>query len=667
MAKKQTRQAKTSPDLQERLRLWLKTSVWVYPAVLLLGLAFFTALKISGTSAGMYHQLLYGINSSDPNLIYGSPKAVRADEWQGATPLTVGQAANDYPKVNAQLGSGRDLGLVVETPYRHWSTVFKPQNWPFFVMGFEHAFAMKWWLPLFLLLVSSYFFVLKLFPGRRWLAVFFSLSVGLSPFLLWWYQTSAVAGMAYGFMLLILIRRILENEPIARIRNTKAATALTVGALAFILTCFALLLYPPFQISIAVVVLFYGLGYVAGKLVREPKNRTALLKRLALLAVGAAVAGIISFVFINGNKAPIDAISGSLYPGKRVTRSGDLQPLRLVHGYLMPLQQDGVVLFRNLSESSTFITLLPFLLLPGYLLLAYEYRKTKKLDWLFLAIQLICTLLLFRASVSFGDSLYKPLLINRVPGARLLIGIGFAGFLQLLFFMKKYQELKLAPLFTKYLPLVLGGLTLAVLIAASLFVDRHYDTRGHGYAEMSLLGLGFAAIVAAAVAKRPTLALGLLLLFSAASSFRIMPLYRGLGNLTDNDLTRTIQKVSKPGDSWVILDNLEFENLAFAAGRQNLSGSQVYPDNKFWEALGGTKFEPVYNREGHATFTTKPIADDMVLIKPNLYEIKFQCSNFITQNVDYVIALKEIGYPCLRPVTEIDYPRVDFYIYKMNR
>src|SRR5579871_4522235 len=163
-------------------------STWFFPLMLLVPLILLTVFKISGTSEGIYQQYIYG-NSRDANLLFGHPQPIRSDEWMYTTQLTIAQSQAGYPRINKNLGRGKDMSLIGDVPYKDWSSIFKPENLAFFAIPLANAFAFKWWLLLYLLIVSCYFFTLRLFNGRKLFAALFGLAIGFTPFIFWWYES----------------------------------------------------------------------------------------------------------------------------------------------------------------------------------------------------------------------------------------------------------------------------------------------------------------------------------------------------------------------------------------------------------------------------------------------------------------------------------------------
>jgi hypothetical protein len=389
------------------------------------------------------------------------------------------------------------------------------------------------------------------------------------------------------------------------------------------------------------------------------------------MAVAAVIiVAVIALLFASQHKEMIERTADALYPGHRISPSGGLHLLAALDGFLMPLLQGsfrGLHFYTNQSGASNFILLLPFLLLPGILLQIKEYVKNKKIDWLFTAIQ-ICSYLFFaKVFIHFGDAFYKLLLLDRVPSARMIAGIGFIGFIYLLLLIKKLQQLKI-PQKTLYIFSALYGLVIfGVLFWEGARVIRIYPLFLNNYLLMIGLAAFFTAILVSFFANKRLLGAVLLLIFTLGSSFRIVPLYRGLDFLQNSQIVNEINHVSKPGDDWIVLDNLYYENLPLEAGRGSVGGSQLYPDLKYWQPIGGGKYEHIYNRQARAMFVTDPtLTEKMKLVQQNYFQIKFECSPFVYEKADFVLVDHPVNYGCLKPVTTVSYPKATFYIYKIS-
>lgn len=649
----------------------LYKSTWFFPAILIVLLLGLTALRISGTSEGVYSSALYGQNYKDPNLLFGQPRTIRSDEWLWNTQMIIAQSQDNFQHINHNISTGKDMSLIIDAPYKDWSMVFKPQNLIFFVLPLEYAFAFKWWLLLVLLIISCYFFVLKLLPGKRLLAALLALGFSLNPFIFWWYQNITIAPLIWGFFALILIHTLLD-----RIRNQAKLTRTDWGLgalLAYVITCFALVLYPPFQIPVILAVLFWGIGYFIQQW-RSPKSdHKALLRKLGIIAASTAVALVFVALFYLTRADAIKAIMHTVYPGSRDVLSGGLTFMETLTGFVSPmLQSDGHSqhFFANQSAAANFVLFAPFLFVPSIVLLWYSYKQTKKLDWLLVAVNAVLLLFFVRAYVPINSPLYNLLLLNKVTQPRLVLGFGFAGFLQLVLFIRQLQTIKI-----RRLPLYVGALVVAVATAITLlfvgkYIHHHYPLYITQTWLIALLALGVSGITGLFVANRPYIASTLLVIFCFGSIFRIHPLYQGLGVVTQNNISKSIRQLSKPGDTWISVDNIYFENYGFINGQHSLSGIQTYPDLKLWDSLDKKSGDSyIYNRYAHVIYSSTPLPDNknLQLQGPDFYRVYFQpCSSFTKKNITMVLSATKLPETCLLKEKTLSYPAMTLYMYRVK-
>src|SRR6185295_13851175 len=106
-------------NLKNTLRR-LQNSIWFFPAILLLPLLLLTIFKISGSSIGVYNNILYAKTQPAPGLLLNKPREVRSDEWVVNTPMTIAQAQNGYARVNTNIGNGQDMSVVLDVPTKDW-------------------------------------------------------------------------------------------------------------------------------------------------------------------------------------------------------------------------------------------------------------------------------------------------------------------------------------------------------------------------------------------------------------------------------------------------------------------------------------------------------------------------------------------------------------------
>lgn len=643
-------------------------SAWIFPIVLFALVIILSSFRVSGSSVGIYHQKFFGPEASDPSLLYGDPRGIRADEWLVWTQITLSQAENGFPRFNEDLGSGRDLSLHFEIPTKDWTTIFKPWNWSFFILPLEYAFAFKWWFLMFLLLVGSYLFFLKIFPKKIPWAVLFSIGVGLSPFVLWWYQTAVLALLGYGFLLILLGIRILDSKKIPKINSPALSNILYTLLFTYMLVGLGLVIYPPFQISIVLVVSAFLIGYLMKKKLEEGTSWKTLIQRTLIFVSSIFIASTLALVFVSDRSEVIENISNSIYPGERVTHSGNQPALDVFDSFLMPLlqsKQASKTYYQNQSEASNFILLFPYLLLPALAIVIYEYKKRHCIDWVFVTINALGVLILVRMFVPVEFLIYKVLLIDKVPNGRLLLGLGFVSFIQSLLLFSKLHALKINSRKILLPVIIYGAIIFSLLILLAFDVQKSYpgfiNKMNYVYISAAIFSL-----IPVLLLMKKWLWLAMFLLISIVSSYRIMPLYIGLSEIKSGKLISEMKSVGTPNDTWVSTGDLYYENAGLWVNGKSLSGVQLYPDPSFWENAYGKEYEEVYNRKAHAIYTfDSSINESMVLRAKNYYQIKFSCSAFNISNINYVLSDRELSTDCTQPLRTISYPKEKLYIYRV--
>ena len=648
----------------------LKNSIWFFPATLTVLLVIMTAFKISGSSIGVYYPYFYGNKTKDPSLLLNRPRTIRSDEWLTNTQLTIAQKNDGYKKVNQNVGNGENTSIILDVPNKDWSTFFKPQNLVFFVLPFEYAFALKWWLMGYLLILSCYFFMLFLMPRRRLLAALVGLGLFFSPFIQWWYQYITLAPIYYSLF------TSLAFMALVRTKNKK--TILLLGlAITYLLVCFALVQYPPFQIACALAAVFFLIGYLLEQ--KHTINKKDLLPKIAALVCAGIVAGAIVLIFIKSNQMAYDATRNTAYPGHRNISSGGFDGSRLLSSELafqFQFTKDAVNYFfplrgiANQSEASNFIYLMPFLVIPEIALITYDYRKRQKINWVLLATLVLFGLLMIRMLTSYLSTFFKLMALNQVPVNRLLIGLGLLGIINLILLIRNLSS--------KYgfdFPnLAAFGYSLLVFIIEAL-AGKHIQNLSPGFVNTSrllILCLPIPIIVYLLMRKRFVFATSVLLVFSILSAGGVNPLYRGTTVLTNNKLSSAVQNIAHAHNGrWVTQDTM-LENFAIANGIKSLSGVYSYPQLEIWSSLDPHHAQTdIYNRFAHVDFEVGRQNDTKLLLRggDDILATTGACSQFLKEeDVHFWLTDEKPGQTptCAKMIDTVIYPGNSFYIYQLD-
>lgn len=651
--------------LQSRLVSFIK-GIWFFPALVTVVLITLSALQVSGSSIGAYQGYLNG-DEKDSALLFGRPQGVRSDEWLVATQLTIAQDAVDYAAANPNYSEPKNLGVITDAPTFEWATLFKPQNLGFFILPLQIAFALKWWLLLFGLVIAAYIFFLRLSKDNVILSVSGAVVLAFAPFVFWWYQTATIAPIAYGLIAAVLSMSIIDNRPwkfFGKPVSSPYLHVLKVAALGYTLSAFALVLYPPFQIPVAIVIAAFVLGYFLNK--RGSLTRP-FWKRIILTFLGViTITGFVTVAFVASHAEEVRTITNTAYPGKREVNSGGYDAQTLLTTYLQPqLQREtkGTKYIQNQSESSNFIVLPLFFILPALATLVWLYIKKRRIDWILVTLLLCTSLFIAHLFIPLPIALTKLSFLHMVPQARLLIGVGLLGIILAVYttlLMKK--ELKRSK--ELYVIATMYSLVyLIVIVAAGFEVTRLYPE----FISNKLLVFGLAVVPTVGMwlltIGRLKLGLGVLAAFSLASVFYIHPLYTGLGPIYKSELSQKIIDLSDRDDVWATSGDILLENIPQMSGRKSITGVNPYPSTDFWDDY--TPHEATYNRYAHILLTSND-ADALLLTQPDQFVVSSACTRPVTQKIDYIISSTPIIGSCHQLIDTVSYPARTFYFYKVQ-
>lgn len=641
----------------------------IYPVLLTTALVTLTCLQLSGSSVGIYNQLLYGNKKRDPSLVVGSPKLVRSDEWLVTTQLTVAQKEADFPRINKSFNGGEDMSIITDVPYKDWSVLFKPQNLIFFVLPLTFAFAFKWWLLLYLLLMGSYYFTLRLLPKKYWLAIGSSLLIGCSPFVFWWYQTITIAPLFYAFFIMLASMNIIDNKSVilfGRSINNKVSTFVRVIVLSYLLVAFGLVLYPAFQVPTLLCAGFFLVGYLLNRLLGLHKKEVLII--LGSLITAATLALFVGFIFIHTHSKAINSIESTSYPGKRDIHAGGYDITNLLTTYLQPQLQRSKAAYQyilNQSESSSFIVLPLFFIIPISGLWLWLYIKRRRIDWVITSLLLCAGLFFAHLFIPASTPLSKLFLLYLVPQSRLLIGLGLLAILMLVYSIKVVEENDIHLTRTWQVSLVMYSLIfLLISVLAGLDISRRYP----GFVSNKFAIAGLAVLLTGSLScflfRKYRLGVSGLVFLTILSTFNVLPLYRGLGPLTNSDIAKTIKSISSPSNTWAT-DTTYFENLPQIVGRSSITGVSFIPNTAFWQQYSTPSDELIYNRYAHITAgfnSTTPL----VLRGQDSFTASAKCNQKITHKIDYVVSTQLLDESCVHLLKTLSYPSTTVYFYRVS-
>ena len=643
--------------------------VLIFPVFLFLIVCVLSLLKLHGSSIAMYSSYL-GTSGKDPNLIYGNPQGIRSDEWVVSTPWTLAEAQIDFSTNNDIYLAGQSL-TITDVPVKTWSAIFTPQNLLFFVLPIEQAFAFKWWLGAFLVIIAVYLFSLQLTKNRILVSALSGVIFWFSPYVQWWLISAArlVETTAYGIFTYLAFIYLVNC--IQRKRHLWLSGVI----FGYIAICFAITLYPPFQIPFAIFLGLLGCGYCFTNRKEIGKTNFQTLAKIILICLVAIM--LVSAVFYLSNKTAIQTIANTEYPGGRRESGGNglssglLQ--KMISGFynfqLLDHFQGHPDFYPNESEASSFF-LFSFLILPFYFYLLYRSIKDRKrLDYFLLTSLAVVTLFLVWGFIGLYPVIAKLLLLNYVETDRMLLCLGLID-LALVIWYVAVIKIEKTTLYRLVAILWSAGIFVAFLIYGN-YLKTNWPLFLDGSFKVFFYAFVISMMVLLLLFQRTKTFLVLLLAFSLATSFPINPIYRGLSPLHNDQITQLINQVKSkdPNAVMAVYNSHILGNYMAANGMRVLNGVYYYPNLELW-----SKFDPehkylyVYNRYGYIYL--EPLADqqkvEFKLLGGDSYQIEVSPCNPIFKGIGvntFLSTTSMSDFSCLSLLEKIDFPNLTLYAY----
>lgn len=658
----------------------------LFPSIVIFLLVAMTALGVSGSSIGRYHEILVGERNEDSALIAGEARSIRADEWQLITTKTIAQSENNFKSFNPNIGpNGEDVSVRPDIPTTDVNTIFRPQNWAFLFLPLDNAIAYKWWFFSAFVLITAYLFSLRFFSSSILIAIGLSMFLVYAPLPQWTYREFIFLVLGFGFMGILLADTLMRRAKeagqalgVSRVKST-IETSMIVLLLAYCIVGYSLVLYPPTQIAAGIVLAAFYVDVVT-RYKREMKYDWKRILTGQFRIATALMTAIALVIILAAAKAPVlNALYDTKHPGVRHFQSGhmtsDTGRLRnLVVGASTPLllQKDSAVASTqfftttktgNQSEASNYPWLAPLLIL----LIIFRFRIR---SWPYATLAIT----LFILTWMLVPGLSLPL-IEQVQPARWNLALGLATFLLLGILFRGERTKRLI----KSNKIIIGAVTTVftlVSLGGFIHLARSFPDMVGLIDVVIFIAAGIAIPLLLGMLRYRT-AILLLAFVMLSVNINVNPLYQGTASATRNPLVNSIRKINdaKSG-GWLMATNREVtESIPLLAGAHSITTHYAYPQ-KFWQSLdtSGAK-EDVYNRTAHISVELADVVNPQITLKSvNTIHLKFSPCDVSTVSslaADYVVTIGPYegeARRCLKHISTINGGSISpFVIYEIAK
>lgn len=613
---------------------------------LLLLCCVFVTFKFHMSSVAIWDTYL-SQSENETSVVWGNPRSIRSDEWLVQTPFILSQVKQGFPIENYSLGEGR-VPLVSSLPVNHFSNLFKPNLWGFFVFNPERGFSVYWAYKIAALLGSCFLLFMLLTRNNFWLSILGTLWIYLSSYTQWWFSTNLPELLTSFSFIVTTFAYLLTAQK-------RICILFAAAVFAFYSISFVLLLYPPFQVPLVLL----GAFIVAGFLLRDDNYKSlkdeAGFKAFVLL-ISFTIIPVVLFAVYREFFDTINLMMGTVYPGRRFSQGGDQGVLRIFSGFF-DFNYRGENFFPgiwgNVCEASNYLLLFPFVALAWMGQCFYR----KKFSILVAAILSYILLIMSWMIIGFPHWLAKYSLLSYSPGKRTMIGLGIASIIVTITFL---SEDKLVGNYHKIYKLNVG---LIVISAIGIFgFCLRYTKIDEFYTYGRIIPVVFLLLVSAiAIVYRRKVILAIAIFIFTLQGWNTNPLGVGLSPIFEKDLARFVADVVKndPDGRWMAVGELVLPNFLKTSGALVWNGVNYVPRLKdLYLVDKGKNYEDIYNRYAHITVTSDPENQgvEFFLKSTDWYEVKANlCGGFLKNlGIKYVVFSYEPSYEetnCLEKAT----------------
>lgn len=584
---------------------------------LLFGYFAFSFPGLNGSSTALWRYYA-DREMPDAGVLLGSPKEVRSDEWMLQTPWIFSQALRTpaFSPSNPNIGSDV-TPLVTNLPVHHWSTLFRPQMWPFFLMNSERAFAFYWNFKSFALLLGALLFFGVLTGGKTLLDLAGALFLTFSPFVQWWLSTpTCLPEMLAMFFFAGWLSAILYRGRV-RWQIAAAAVGLIIAIENFIFCC-----YPRFQVPL----IYLAAALLLGGLISSKARNDFRPFRLACIGFIIAAVAVATWLWWRDVAEIVRITSLLSYPGQIRFRGGGFEWNRFFDPFLeFSMTGDHFPeRLENACEAAGFLFLTPFLAVR-----VIRDAVRGKADWMLIMPLAVVGLTIFYMSVGV------PMWAAKASGwafvypgrANLLVGVGTAiALIRYLACSKAEQLTTLTRL------CIFGGCFLLLLPLLKLTNVR----LGHFENSSTVIATAlFVAAIALCIWMRSAVGTCLLLVVPQFYACALVnPIAQGVPAITQSPLLHWLAEAQKnaPEGKWIVLgDTLRAQllpNFIKAAGFDVLGGTRCSPDYAMMQILDPAKqFVALWDRYAWIRFKQANVDAPVLEATPELaYDIKMPLS-----------------------------------------
>ena len=551
--------------------------------------ALLVAFDINGSSL---HEWAAYTQSDADGVLFGMSRSIRSDEWALNTPYAFSQAQEGFPYFSQVIrGDTTDTFMVYGQPVWDLGVLFRPFHWGYLLLGASRGLSFFWWARLAALLLVSFEIGMLVTKKNRALSLAFSLLMGFSPLVQWWFAINGLVEMlVFGFLAVLMVYRYMNTQKYWQ-RILYALVTVECGC------AFVLSLYPAWIVPLAYVM---G-GLVLWVVLTNRKNCEFHAKKDIPILIGFfLLLGLCLGYVLLKSKDTIALTMNTVYPGQR--ENTGIYPLSSLFQDLTnlftPIKDISAALpTTNVVELAGFFSFFPL----GLLLSICGMIRRKKADCLSIILIVISCVMGVFCFVELPSFLKTITLMSFSTVNRILPILMMA---QMILLFRAITLLQKPIRWYVALPAA-ALLTLFLVWQANAYAPSYFVPW-----MLVILGIFLLAIILLCLTMQGRkwlqhIFVAVIALLCFFSGVLINPVQRGSAELAENPVVEAVSQVVEqdPEARWAV-DTLAYPyiNLPIVAGAPTINCTNVYPDLERWYQLDPDHSdEDIYNRYAHIT------------------------------------------------------------------
>lgn len=621
-------------DFIFRKRFWIAIVIF----------AFMVINKFNFSSIGLFDAYVQpGEGSVYVNPVFGTPRAIRSDEWMVTAPRLMTTDYAGYGETNNIVRATETNNLSASGLQGGYSILARPAYLGFYIFhSSDYGLAWMWNFYIIFGCLAIFELCYIITKGNRLLAIFGAVLIGFSQFSMWWSLTTFIYT---GSAAVACFKHFIDEK--SSLKKLCFGTGMSMAIANFVVD-----LYPAWQVPASYIFLAIVIWIIIDS--RKEWMRFKA-KEWGILIIVLAFLISITFAYLYKYQDYMNAVMNTVYPGSRVCYGGN--SISKLYGYLLSAMSP-IVNFANPSEMGCIFGVFP--LAPILLILVLIKKHGKSLILWLLAIP--TAIMTIYCTVGLPPIIAKCTLLTFSTDARVtdIVGLGCAFIV--IICLNEIKDDKL--------PVWLATIITIFCMAIAVRYSYTFGIRG----KELCLAIGIAIITVICeifilsdfgkVCYRSGLIMAILFVFG--TGIVVNPLMYGTYAIKSKPLADEVSEIMQenPESKWLALDNLALGNYLIACGAPTYNSTNYIPNMELWK-----KFDPdgvneeIYNRYAHIviSLTTEPTT--MELVQGDMFRVNLCYLDLDKFDVDYLC--------CMSPLDESigvtkEYEHGGIFIYKIN-